>query len=51
MSHDGAPGAASGDRTSDVSVRELTELQGKNMTQYVELVNKAAERYKAAHPG
>ena len=27
MSHDGAPGAASGDRTSDVGVRELTELR------------------------
>ncbi len=28
----------------------VTELKGKNMTQYVELVNKAYERYKAAHP-
>ena len=27
MSHDGAPGAASGDRTNDVGVRELTELR------------------------
>ena len=29
----------------------LTELKGKNMQQYVDLVNKAADRYKAANPG